>query len=276
MTTITPSKTSAMLHARYGDAAPQPGPTSPAIETMLAHRSVRAFLPQPLPAGTLQMLVAAAQSAATSSNLQVWSVVAVEEPAHKARVATLAGDQEFIRQAPLFLAWCADLARVRRVAAARGAGLEGADYLEAWIVASVDATLAAQNAAVAAESLGLGICYVGALRNHPEAVAAELGLPPHVMAVFGLAVGHPDPAKPAAVKPRLPQSTVLHRERYDTAAEAEALPDYDRLAEAFSVAQGMGAADWSDRAVARLADAKSLHGRDRMKAALAALGFPLR
>ncbi len=276
MTTNAPSKTAAMLHARYGEAAPQPGPLSPAIETMLAHRSVRGFLPTPLPPGTLEMLVSAAQSASTSSNMQVWSVVAVEEPAHKARIATLAGDQDFIRQAPLFLAWCADTARIRRAATARGSALEGAKYLESWIVASVDAALAAQNAFVAAESLGLGGVYVGALRNHPEEVAAELGLPAHVMGLFGLAIGHPDPAKRADVKPRLPQSMVLHRERYDTSAEAEALPEYDRLLAAFSAENGMGAADWSDRVVDRLATAKSLRGRDRMKAALAALGFELR
>lgn len=276
MTTTAPSKTAAMLHARYGASAPQPGRINPTIETMLAHRSVRSFLPTPLPAGTLDMLVAAAQSASTSSNMQVWSVVAVEDTARKARIATLAGDQDFIRQAPLFLAWCADTARIRRAAAARGAVLEGADYLESWIVASVDAALAAQNAFVAAESLGLGGVYVGALRNHPEEVAAELGLPPHVMGLFGLALGHPDPTKRAEIKPRLPQSVVLHRERYDPTAEAAALPAYDRLLAAFSADNGMGAADWSDRVIDRLGTVQSLRGRDRMRAALHGLGFRLR
>ncbi len=276
MTTAAPSQPAALLRARYGDAAPEPGPFNATIETILSHRSVRAFLPRPLPVGTLETLVAAAQSASTSSNMQAWSVVAVEEPGHKARIATLAGDQAFIRQAPLFLAWCADTARLARAAGARNGRLEGIEYLESWIVASVDAALAAQNAFVAAESLGLGCVYVGALRNHPEQVAAELGLPPHVMGLFGLAVGYPDPSVRAEVKPRLPQSLVLHRERYGTAAEAADLPGYDAALSRFSAVNGMGATDWTDRVIDRLGTARSLRGRDRMRAALGALGFQLR
>ena len=74
--------------------------------------------------------------------------------------------------------------------------------------------LAAQNAAAAAESLGLGMVYIGGMRNHPEEVAALLELPPEVFAVFGMCVGTPDPAHPAEVKPRPPQTVVLHHERY--------------------------------------------------------------
>ena len=81
---------------------------------------------------------------------------------------------------------------------------------------------------MAAESLGLGTVYVGALRHHPEKVAAELNLPPNAFAAFGLAVGHPDPAVPGAVKPRLPQSLVLHREQYGSPTKARAIAGYDK------------------------------------------------
>ena len=70
--------------------------------------------------------------------------------------------------------------------------LAGLDYLEPFIVGIIDTALAAQSAAIALESLGLGFVYIGAMRNHPEEVAAELGLPPHVMALFGMCVGYPD------------------------------------------------------------------------------------
>jgi hypothetical protein len=96
------------------------------------------------------------------------------------------------------------------------------------------------------------------------------------MGLFGLALGHPDPTKRAEIKPRLPQSVVLHRERYDPTAEAAALPAYDRLLAAFSADNGMGAADWSDRVIDRLGTVQSLRGRDRMRAALHGLGFRLR
>lgn len=273
-----PGDAAALLRARYGSASgPSDGiAVNDVLRTILGHRSVRAFQPDPLPAGTLETLVAAAQSGATSSNLQAWSVVAVEDPARRARFAELAGAQGFIRQAPLFLAWLADLSRLDRVARERVEPLEGVRYLEAFMVALVDAALAAQNAALAAESLGLGCVYVGALRNHPEAVAAELGLPPDCMAVFGLSVGVPDAARAAAVKPRLPQSVVLHRERYATAQEAGEVRRYDADLAAFSARNGMGEAGWTDRVLARVGTVAALRGRDRMREALNAMGFGLR
>jgi nitroreductase len=271
------AETSPLLTARYGGAVDAATlPPNPVIEALLAHRSVRAFLPDALPSGTLEMLAAAAQSAATSSNVQAWSLVAVTEPLLKARLAELSAKQGFIAQAPLFLAFVADTSRLRRLGARHGSAMEGLDYLEAFIVASVDAALASQNTVVAAEALGLGTVYVGALRNKPEEVAAELGLPPGAVALFGLCVGHPDPAKPGAVKPRLPQAAVLHRDRYDMAAEEAAIADYDDRLKAFSLSQGIGPAGWVGRMLSRMADAAALHGRDRMKPALRRLGFPLK
>ncbi len=246
------------------------------IEALLAHRSVRTFLPDTLPPGTLELLAAAAQSASTSSNVQAWSLVAVTEPALKARLAELSGRQDFIARAPLFLAFVADTSRLRRLGARHGKPMEGLDYLESFIVASVDAALASQNAVVAAEALGLGTVYVGALRNRPEEVAAELNLPPGAVALFGLCVGQPDPAAPGAVKPRLPQAAVLHHDRYDHAAEDAAIAAYDERLKAFSVSQGIGPSGWVGRMLARVADAAALHGRDRMKPALRRLGFPLK
>jgi nitroreductase len=94
-------------------------------------------------------------------------------------------------------------------------------------VGVVDAALAAQSTLIAAESLGLGAVYIGAMRNLPEQIAAELGLPPHVFAVFGMSVGYPDPARETGVKPRLPQSVVLHREQYPAAPRDEAIDGYN-------------------------------------------------
>jgi nitroreductase len=271
--------TEALLHHRYGGAptgaAALPAPNA-VLETLLGHRSTRAFRPDPLPPGTLELLVAAAQSAPTSSNLQAWSVVAVEDEGRRARLSELAAKQGFIRQAPLFLCWVADLSRLHRLGEANGKRLEGLDYLESFLVAVVDAALAAQNAVVAAESLGLGTVYVGALRNHIDAVAAELRLPPEAMAVFGLAVGHPDPAVATAVKPRLPQSLVLHRETYAAQEEAPAIAAYDAALAGFSEGQGMGPVAWTPRMLSRVASGASLSGRDRLRELIQGLGFGLR
>jgi nitroreductase len=266
----------ALIAARYRDGSIVTGRWTEVLSTILAHRSVRAYLPDPLPEGTLECLVAAAQSASTSSNLQTWSVVAVEDPARKARLAELASGQKHIVQCPLYLIWCVDLARLRLAAEERQIVLDGLDYLEPFIVGVVDAALAAQNAAVALESLGLGHVLIGAMRNHPEEVAAELGLPPHVMALFGMCVGYPDPAVPTGVKPRLPRRAVLHREQYSFEAQSGAFAEYDRRIRAFQREQRMTEIDWTQQATARIRTAESLHGRDRIRQALEILGFGLR
>lgn len=264
------------LRARYGASAPALAVSNPVVEGLLGHRSVRAFLPEALPEGTLETLVAAAQSASSSSNLQVWSVVAVEDPVHKAELSVLANNQAFIREAPLFLVWVADFARVQLLAKGAGAVIEGPEYTEMLITGIVDAALAAQNALVAAEALGLGGVYVGAVRDHVEGVAGALNLPPHVFPVFGMAIGRPDPARPAQVKPRLPQAAVLHRETYDAGPQPAAADAYNETFKAFWQSQGMAHPDWIRQVLNRLKDGAALRNRAFIRESLARLGFPLR
>jgi len=273
-TTIT---TQELLRQRYGNDIPPSIISSPVIDLLLSHRSVRSYSNEPLPEGTLETMIAAAQSAATSSNLQTWSVVAVTDPDRKHRLATLAGDQNQIRRAPLFLVWLADLARIAQAAADRHMPHEGLDYLEMWLVGVIDAALAAQNAVVAAESLGLGTVIIGALHNHPLEVVAELQLPPLVMPVFGMCVGRPNPARPAAIKPRLPQDAVLHREVYRPEQIPPAVERYNETMKAFYAAQQMNVeGDWVDHSARRVAGPHTLSGRDVLREVLHRLGFRLK
>lgn len=275
----TPSRTDleTALMERYGEpVAAGAVRHNPTLACLLSHRSVRSFLPDPLPEGTLEVLVAAAQSAPTSSNVQAFSVVAVTEPERKARLAALADNQKFILRAPLLLLWVADLARSHGVGARAGQTMEALDYLECFLLASVDAALGAQNAVVAAESMGLGTVYVGAMRNHPAEVAAEIGLPPRSFVVTGLAVGHPDPAVATAVKPRLPQAAVLHRERYSDVAVPAAVDRHDATTTAFRVAQGLSPVGWSALLRQRLGHLDAMKGRHRLRQILAGLGLSIK
>ncbi|HEV3426385.1 MAG TPA: NADPH-dependent oxidoreductase [Paraburkholderia sp.] len=281
MSTVTSPETSAAaqraLETRYGTPWSAPLPAwNETLDSLLSHRSVRNYADKPLPAGTLETLIAAAQSASTSSNLQTWSVVAIEDPQRKERLATLAGNQSQIREAPLFLVWLADLNRLEAAAGRTGASAEGLHYMETLFVGVIDAALAAQNAVVALESLGMSGVYIGAIRNQPEQVAAELGLPPRVLPVFGLCVGYADESRPAQIKPRLPQPVVLHREQYDAPSQEEGIAQYDEVIGGFQTAQGQSAAGWTSRSLARWRSRESLHGRDRLRDALNALGFELR
>jgi nitroreductase len=266
----------AALAARYGaDAAPAAGPWNSTLSLLLEHRSVRQYRPDPLPDGTLETLIAAAQSAATSSNLQTWSVIAVFDPEKKKAIAEIANHQKHIEQCPLFLVFLADLSRLDRIAAAEGIAFEGLPYVETFLVAAIDAGLAAQNAVVAAESLGLSTVYIGAVRNDVERVAKILDLPKGAAGVVGLCVGYADPAGAAEVKPRLAQDAILHFDSYRVPDEKAQRAAYDAKLAAFSRRNEMVHHSWTERVIARIAKTKALNGRDRLRSALATLGFPL-
>lgn len=264
------------LARRYGPQAPDVDVAwNTVLAGLLAHRSIRAYRPDKLPGGTLETIIAAAQSASSSSNLQTWSVVVVEDDARKARLSEVAGRQVHIRQAPLFLVWLSDLSRAERLAREAGRPDDGLHFLETFLVSVIDAALAAQNAVVALEALGLG-AYIGALRNKPNEVARELGLPPHVAPVFGLCVGYPDPSVSAEVKPRLSQQVVVHRETYQVRPRDEGVAAYDEVLRQFQVAQNLPAVGWVEAVLKRLGSVQALNGRDKLGAELKALGFELR
>lgn len=281
LTVATLSKTEALTR-RYGadalkdwQGAPA-GPWNETIASLFDHRSVRGYKPDPLPAGTLETLIAAAQSAATSSNMQWWSAIAITDPAKKKVLAEIAGNQKHIEQCPLYICWVADMARNQRISEATKTEFETMPWLETFMVACIDAALAAQNAVVAAQSIGLRTVYIGAMRNDPIKVAELLGLPPQSFVVFGLCVGYATEKGEGEVKPRLPQSIVLHKERYDASKEAARRETYDAEMTKFSARHELQAATWTQRVLNRLGPLKSMNGRETIRASLKKLGFEIR
>ncbi|EJN02123.1 NADPH-dependent oxidoreductase [Phyllobacterium sp. YR531] len=267
-----------LLRARYGADVDLPDGHNAGdmLETLLSHRSIRFYLPQPVPSAAIDLAIAAAQSASTSSNLQAWSVVTVEDSARKARINAIAGNQKQIDQAPLLLVWLADLSRARRITAERSETSDGLDYLESFLLAVIDATLAAQNAVIAFESIGLGTCYIGALRNDPATVAKELNLPDEVFSVFGLTVGYPDLSIKTDIKPRLPQSIVVHNEQYKRDAESEGLSDYNAALRIFQKIQLMSSIDWTEQVSRRIGTKEALKKRHELLTVIRKLGFELK
>ena len=190
------------------------------IDQIYSHASIRKYKSEPIPDSMVEAVVAAGQRSSTSSNLQTYSVVAITDKQTRDELSTLCGNQKHIRQAPVFLAWCADLNRLDRVCKLRGYDLD-ARYFERFLVAAMDASLAMQTATIAAESLGLGMCYIGAIRNNPSEIIELLKIPKLVFPVSGMTMGWPD-VEPRT-RPRLPLDEVLHWESYE-----EALIQYDR------------------------------------------------
>ncbi len=242
------------------------------ISLLMNHRSVRKYTDRPVSQEQLEAIVSSAQMASSSSNVQAYSVVAVTDPELKNRLADYAGSQAYIRECPVFLVWCADLSRLKKAAETHKPetkSYEGA--VENFVVATVDVALAAQNAAVAAESLGMGIVYIGGIRNDIEGVSEALGLPDYVYPVFGMCVGYPDPQHGAGVRPRLPQEAVLHMNGYRPEQNERGVEAYDEISVRYITERtgGQRTSSWSQQ----MADKLTAPSRLQLKEFLERKGF---
>lgn len=194
------------------------------IDLLKSHRSIRKFSQDAIGRSTLEELIRAGQAAATSSFLQACTVIHVADPAKRERLAACAGNQAYVAEAPSFLVFCADMKRHRLCCEMHHAEMQSG-FTEQFITATADCALFAQNVAVAAESLGLGIVFIGGLRNRIDEVAELLALPELVYPVFGLCLGYP--AQNPETKPRLPLDVVLKTDCYDDSADGDRIRDYD-------------------------------------------------
>lgn len=241
---------------------------SSVIELLKSHRSIRKFTDQPIDAALFSDLISAGQAAATSSFLQGSTIIRVTRPEARAAIAEYAGNQKYVETAAEFLVFCADLKRPGNYCREYGKDFEG-DYTEHFIIATVDVALMAQSLVTAAESVGLGICYIGGIRNNPGPVSELLQLPKGVYPVFGLCLGYPD--QDPECKPRLPQSVILKQEVYNEEGDREAIAAYDeQVQEYYRTRTGGGhGIKWTEQ-VASLLSEKS---RPHMKDFLAGQGF---
>lgn len=241
---------------------------NPTIQQLTRHRSIRKYKPDPIPQDALDAILLSAQMASTSSNVQAYSVIGVTDPDQKKQAAALAGHQVYIEQCPLFLVWCADLNRNKQACEMQGVDMVSGT-MENLLVATIDVALASQNAAVAAESLGLGIVYIGGVRNNPREIRDLLGLPELVYPVFGMCVGYPD--QEPDIRPRLATSAVYHEHTYDAAKTRREIEAYDEITEQYYRERTGGKVDtnWSKG----IADKFKQPLREHMAAFLREQGF---
>ncbi len=238
------------------------------VELLKSHRSIRKFTEQPIAPELFEELVRAGQGAATSSFLQGATIIRVTDRSKRERIAQLAGNQPYVASAAEFMVFCADLKRAGNWCREYDKPFAG-DFTEHFIIATVDVALMAQSMVCAAESVGLGICYIGGIRNNPAAVSELLELPGGVYPVFGLCLGYP--AQDPEVKPRLPVSVILKQDRYNEAGDREAIEDYDSAVREYYASRTGGGhgISWSEQ-VSVLLSEKS---RPHMRGFLAGQGF---
>jgi nitroreductase len=188
-------------------------------QLMQSHRSIRAYLDQPIEPGLVDTVLHQALAGSSSSgNLNMVSVIKTQDPARKATLCELHGGQPMVLQAPLVLTFCADSFRTREWLALRGARLGFAD-LVSWHTTAFDAMILSQTVALALESHGLGICYMGTTLFSMRAIADFMDMPPHVLPVTSLVVGWP--AEAPAQRDRLPAAAWIHEERYQRPSAAD-------------------------------------------------------
>lgn len=190
------------------------------IKTLLNHRSIRSFKDKALTREEIDIILEAASLASTSSYLMAYSIIGVTDKDKKAQLASIS-NQPYIEKNGHFLIFCADFHRhIRQSSNEQYQDMRfNLENTEHFLVATIDATLAAQNAAIAAESIGLGICYIGSIRNDIDKVDTLFQLPEHVVPLFGMAIGYPD-AEPDQ-KPRLPKAAYYFENQYISMEDEE-------------------------------------------------------
>ena len=181
------------------------------MDILLQHRSIRKYKSDDITDEMLSQILEAGTRASTTGNMQLYSVIVTRDSDNKTRLAPLHFNQGMVTQAPVFLTICADLNRFNRWCELRNANA-GYDNL-LWVVnAIIDATLFAQNVCIAAESEGLGICYLGTPLYNAGEIIEALNLPKGVIPVTAISIGYAD--HEPGLTDRLPLEAIVHLEKY--------------------------------------------------------------
>lgn len=196
------------------------------IQRMLQHVSVRDFKDQPLSDEVKTQLLSAAQSGSSSNFVQAFSIIEITDPELRKEIAPITNSAPYVEKTGTFYIFVADLYRQAAMLEKHHLPLDGIKNMEQLLVATVDTTIAAEDMATAAESLDLGICYIGGIRNDVKKIAELLHLPKYTFPLFGMTVGYPNSKN--QVKPRLPQKLQVAQNAYDAAAFTD-LGDYDEV-----------------------------------------------
>ncbi|HIY91728.1 oxygen-insensitive NADPH nitroreductase [Companilactobacillus sp. HBUAS56275] len=222
---------------------------NPTIKKMTEHVSVRDFKDQAITNEQKQALLMAAQSGSTSEFVQAFSIIEITDSKLRNELADITISSPHVKKADTFYVFVADLNRQAQILKAHDQNLDSLKNMESLIVSIVDTTIAAQSMAVAAESMDLGICYIGSLRNNIKRVAELLNLPKLTIPVFGMTVGVPKTKNQH--KPRLPQNCQVATNSYNNHQFTD-LANYDQVVHDYYANRKTNASDtnWSEKNLA--------------------------
>lgn len=187
------------------------------IETILNHRSIRKYKSDEISKETIETILQCACNGSTLGNMQLFSIIVTTDKEMMQTTAPLHFNQPIATNAPLMMTFCADLHRFNKYCEFRQASTDSYDNLQAYQWAVTDAIIAAQNACVAAESLGLGICWLGTITYQVDEFIKTLKLPKNVIPVACVAMGYPD--EQPELTDKLPVEALIHQDTYQDYSE---------------------------------------------------------
>jgi len=188
------------------------------IETILNHRTIRSYTSQNIEDKVLNEILEAGVRASTTGNMQVYSIIVSRDEEKKKALAPFHFNQPMVTKAPVVLTFCADYNRFNKWCKVSNAQ-PGYDNFLSFVTGAIDALLAAQNVCLAAESKGLGICYLGTTIYTADKIIEALKLPNGVVPVTTVTIGYPEQI-PNLVD-RLPLNAIVHQEEYKDFSEEE-------------------------------------------------------
>lgn len=181
------------------------------LNLLSQHRTIRNYTEQTIAPELLNQLLEAACRTSNTGNMQAYSIVVTKDSGIKQQLAPAHFNQTMITQAPVVLTFCADFNRVTTWCKQREAD-PGYDNFQSFMATAIDTLLAAQTFCIAAESEGLGICYLGTTTYNAQEIIDILKLPKLVVPITTITVGYP--RNMPEQTDRLPMEAVIHYETY--------------------------------------------------------------
>ena len=175
------------------------------------HRTIRTYTDQQIAPELLTRLFETACRASNTGNMQAYSIVVTTDNDLKKQLLPAHFNQPMTTQAPVVLTFCADFNRFTKWCEQRNAE-PGYDNFQSFMATAIDALVAAQTFCIAAESVGLGICYLGTTTYNAREIIDTLKLPKLVVPITTITVGYPDGQTDQT--DRLPLGAVIHSETY--------------------------------------------------------------
>lgn len=239
--------------------------SQPTLKTLLEHRSIRKYTGEPIDDKVLTAILEAGRAVSTSSFLQAASIIRVVDKNKRTQLRQISCDMSeeeyqkaladgkrlghaYVEDCAEYLVFCMDSYRHNQLAKVQ------TDWTEVMVIGAIDAALMAQNILAAAESLGLGGVYIGSLRNDIRRAGEILGLPKHVVPLFGLCLGHPDMSSKInqSQRPRLPLDVLVSTDTYQTPDEST-LTKYNEVVREYYQGRRLDL-DWAAQIAATFGD----------------------